>query len=112
MRILFFGDSIGWGAWDEKGGWFERLRLEYDAATRQRTAPSSYPEFYNLSSSGDTSEHILARIESGIVGFAIDRDEPCAIIIAVGTNDSWIFNGQPHVNLEKYHDNLNQIIGV
>jgi len=77
-----------------------------------RTTPSSYPDFYNLSSSGDTSAHILARIESGIIGFAQPGNEPCAVVIAVGTNDAWMLGGQPHVELADYRNNLNQILAV
>jgi lysophospholipase L1-like esterase len=28
-RILVFGDSIAWGAWDKKGGGAQRLRIKF-----------------------------------------------------------------------------------
>lgn len=30
MRILVFGDSIVYGAWDTEGGWAERLKKRED----------------------------------------------------------------------------------
>ena len=39
-RILIFGDSITYGAWDKEGGWVQRLRKFLDE--RNLTDPNFY----------------------------------------------------------------------
>ena len=53
--INIFGDSIAWGAYDEMGGWANRLK-QYFSEDKE-----NYIEVYNLGVSGDNSEKLLKR---------------------------------------------------
>ncbi len=60
MNVLVFGDSIAYGAWDEEGGWVERLKRYLHHRT---TSYGEYHLVYNLAVSGETSRGILERLE-------------------------------------------------
>jgi acyl-CoA thioesterase-1 len=85
-KILCFGDSITWGAWDTKGGWVARVRERID----RRCIDSQLETFvltYNLGISSDTSERILGRLESEIKTYSIEEGD-IRFIFSIGTNDS------------------------
>lgn len=76
--IVIFGDSIAWGAYDsEKGGWVNRLKLFVE----QSYAHETY--IYNCAISGETSDGILAYLDS-----EARTREASHIIVAIGINDS------------------------
>jgi len=106
MRVLVFGDSIGHGLWDERGGWVQRLRSELDANFMQDFG-GLYLDIYNLSISGDTSAGIVSRIEREIRARCWPGT-PFAIIVAVGTNDAGV--SRVHTELEQYRENLQNIV--
>ena len=58
-KILIFGDSIIWGAFDTEGGWATRLKKYFD---ENRKEDFNY-QVYNLGVSGDTTEDLLDRFE-------------------------------------------------
>jgi len=100
--INIFGSSITWGAFDDAGGWVDRLKnyLLKD--------PQNYSEVYNLGISGDSTEGLLKR-------FALENEvrNPGVIIIDIGTNDSSYLkskNGN-YVPLDKFERNLIELIG-
>lgn len=100
--IVIFGDSVGWGAWDEeKGGWVNRLWLF--VAKRKE----NYVEIYNQSISGGTTETILERFESESKIRSAD-----ALIFQAGGNDA-SYRHEPDnflVQPEKFRENLKEII--
>jgi len=100
--ICIFGDSTAWGAWDmEKGGWVNRLWLYAGKKTDCEC------NIYNLSISGGTTETILERFESEAKTRKAD-----GLIFQSGGNDSYLKgkNGPNQIPLEKFKNNLEQII--
>jgi len=99
--INIFGDSITWGAFDEKGGWADRLK-NFLMADKQ-----NYFEVYNLGISGDDTEGLLKRFE-------IENNfrNPDVIIVAIGINDSYRINSRenPRISLEIFSKNLEKIL--
>lgn len=99
--INIFGDSITWGAFDDEGGWADRLKKNL------MKNPDDYSEVYNLGISGDNTDELLKRfrIENG-------AREPGTIIIAVGINDASYVKSKDnnYVILDKFESNLLEII--
>lgn len=109
-RILVFGDSIAWGAWDlEKGGWVNRLRLSLDE--KNISDSDFYCTVYNLGISGDTSDDILRRFE-----FEAQQrlKEDVIFLIGVGINDSaWVHSKNDFlVSLDAFKENIRKLISL
>lgn len=110
MRILVFGDSIGQGAWDvDGGGWVERLRRMYDKRLLESDFTVPGLTVFNLSISGDTSNEVLARIDSEARARTW-RGEEFLIIIAIGTNDTRLDGDIAFSDRDRYAENLETII--
>lgn len=110
MRILIFGDSIAWGAWDTEGGWVARLRKSFD----EQTIASEFEDYhsvYNLGISGNTTRDILNRFD-GEVKARFEDGQKC-IIFAIGVNDSQfdVETKQPLISPEEFRENLLKLIG-
>jgi acyl-CoA thioesterase I len=90
-RILVFGDSIAYGAWDREGGWVQRLRKSLDE--RNLKGDGFYCIIYNLGVSGDTTADLLERLESETKQ-RIREDEETILIFAIGANDTQFFHGK------------------
>lgn len=108
--ILIFGSSITWGAWDEKGGWAQRIKdfaNEKSFATNFENNTYVYP----LGISGDTSAGVLKRFDTEINARKWEN-EKMHIIIEIGTNDSnlIIAKNKNRVPLEEYKDNMHQLV--
>lgn len=54
MTILFFGDSITWGAWDEEGGWVARIKKYIDLKIIS-THFNYYNDLHNVGIFGDST---------------------------------------------------------
>jgi len=103
-RISIFGDSITWGAWDpENGGWVTQLRRYFE------TNENYEVDVYNLGVSGDTTNDLLIRFNTGCL--ARNR-HPQTIIFAIGINDSQYINAtdNPRTPIEKFQNNLVELI--
>jgi len=106
VKLLVFGDSITWGAFDtEKGGWVERLKIfEFDKGT----------SVYNLGISSDDTNGVLFRLENAIL--AINKIEPEEIIIlfSIGSNDArYVLNKETKfVPINTFEKNLKQITKI
>lgn len=90
-QILVFGDSIAYGAWDEEGGWVERLKREI----HKRVISSNlkfYCDVYNLSIDGGFTKDILKRFEFEVQQRIIE--EETVIVFAIGINDSCFMKGK------------------
>jgi len=110
MRLLAFGDSITYGAWDTKGGWVERLKKIAHATTVESNGKNKI-QVINLGIGGNTSTSLLARMESEIKS-RVSANWPFVFIIAIGTNDGRTSNSEPEVPVEKFADNVNQIVTI
>jgi lysophospholipase L1-like esterase len=99
--INIFGDSIAWGAYDDNGGWADRLKQDL------MKSETDYFEVYNLGISGDNTDDLLKR-------FKIENEARTSdvIMIAIGTNDASFVKSKNdnYVPLEKFENNLLEII--
>jgi len=88
-KLFFVGDSITAGAWDDKGGWANRLI----GKVMEKSIDSSYKYAtfyclpYNLGISGNTTTDVLLRLESEIEA-RIKEDQAIEIIFSIGVNDA------------------------
>ncbi|MCD6094549.1 hypothetical protein J7J39_01440 [bacterium] len=108
-RILVFGDSITYGAWDKEGGWVQRLRKFLD---EKNLADSDfYCKVYNLGISGNNTEDILKRFEFETKQRLKEIDETI-IIFAIGLNDSQFVHSENknRIPLEKFKENIQKLI--
>lgn len=111
-NLLFFGDSITEGFWDGEGGWVERTRKQLFAETI-RSGYIAFHRFYNLGVSGDNTESLLTRFENEIkVRTEWEKKEDNVIIIAIGINDSQVYQetGKTRVPFEKFKENIHMLI--
>lgn len=108
MRILVFGDSITYGAWDSEGGWVERLKRW---AHGHYLVHGTKLQVSNLGVGGDTSTKILARMEQEIVA-RHSASWPFVIILMLGSNDGRVRNGETEVTLEQFTKNYNRLIEI
>lgn len=110
-RILVFGDSIAWGAYDsELGGWVNRLRLYLD---KKFLEDESYDySIYNFGVSGDTSDEIVRRFEFETKCTTF-KDEEIIVLFAFGVNDPSFIESltKPKVTEEKFLENLELLLG-
>lgn len=114
VRILVFGDSITYGAWDKEGGWVRRLRKSLDEDNLSKLSNSDfYCIVYNLGVSGDDTEHLLERFEHETKSRLEEGDETI-IIFAIGINDSQFnpdnnnFNTPP----QKFQSNIKSLMNL
>jgi len=104
-RVLFFGDSITWGAVDQIGlGWVNLIRKDF------YQDPENNPTAYNLGVSGDTTEGLLKRFRTECEARLVDGK--LGIVFAIGTNDSRYTNSKDNheIPVEKFSKNLEQLI--
>jgi acyl-CoA thioesterase-1 len=108
MRVLVFGDSIAQGFFDvEGGGWVERLARESMQAAAQ-DLDGEWQTIFNLGISGDTADGVAKRIAGEMVARRWEN-EPFAVVVAIGGNDSLIEKGKPWSSPEQYVEQLGAI---
>ena len=110
MRILVFGDSIAYGAWDTAGGWVERLKQD----AHQRTVASGNVfkrQVINLGVGGHSSTEILARLENEI-NARHSNSWPFVFIFSYGTNDERTLDGEIQTSVQQFIENTNNIIAT
>lgn len=108
MRILIFGDSITYGAWDSEGGWAERLKRW---AHRQYLEDGTKLQVINLGIGGNTSQGILARMENEIKA-RHSASWPFMIILMFGSNDGRVRDGVVEVPLDEFSTNYREIVKI
>jgi len=108
-RILIFGDSITYGAWDKEGGWVARLRKYIDE--KIFADPNYYNIILNLGISGNNSADILKRFEFELQQ-RIKEEGETVIIFAFGTNDAQLFNGKFRTEPEQFKENLQKLLDL
>lgn len=109
-QILVFGDSIAYGAGDEKeGGWVNRLRKVLDKAPF--TSPDFYCLVYNLAISGDSLDDLLERFELETKQ-RLKEGEETIFIFAIGINDSQFIHSQNKLRClpPEFKNNLQKLI--
>ena len=112
-RILIFGDSIVYGAWDrgKEGGWFQRLRKFLDE--KHFIEPDFEYSVYNLGVSGNTIGELLERFEFETKQ-RLEEGEEIIIIFQIGINDSQfvISENKLRTSPEKFKENIQNLIKV
>ncbi len=111
MDIYAFGDSNSWGAFDEAGGWVDRLKQHF--LQQELSSPQEgKTQVFNLGVSGDTADDVANRIANEIKARQKRWSKPGDIyIVAVGVNDSRLMLGtrEPASTPENYVKKLDQI---
>lgn len=107
-KILVFGDSIAWGAFDdEKGGWVERLKTSF-----LQNYSDKGVGVYNLAVSSNDTRGVLKFLESDIN--KIDKIEPeeYVLLFSIGSNDPRYVDkpGNVFVPQDEFQENLQKII--
>ena len=109
-RILVFGDSLAYGAWDSEGGWVERLKRMAHGRTIESGGVEKF-QVLNLGIGGDTSRKILARMEGEILARQSKSWENI-LVFSYGVNDERMVGGVSEVSLEELERNTREIIAV
>jgi lysophospholipase L1-like esterase len=111
MHIIVFGSSIEQGFDDtDKGGWVNRLFLEYGTRTRGQ-GHGDFNAVFNLGISGNTSDQIVERF-SNELACRVDPDEKTLVIIESGGNDSIrnLETNECAVPLDRFEQNCQTMI--
>lgn len=109
-KILVFGDSIAWGAFDTKrGGWVERLKTYL---FNERPEIRGY--VYNLSISSNDTRGILFELEKQIEIIEKIEPEDYILIFSIGSNDCRYIDSKKNkfVPIQEFKENLNKIIKI
>jgi lysophospholipase L1-like esterase len=111
-RVLVFGDSVTYGAWDPQGGWADRLKrhLHVTSATSDpKTSGGQKFQLLNLGIGSDTSTKVLARVEPEITA-RYSASWPFVFVLAVGINDSRTTNGAAETEEPEFRHNIESVI--
>jgi lysophospholipase L1-like esterase len=87
VQILAFGDSITYGAWDEEGGWADRLRLHFQREFLKSGREEEKHLFYNLGIPGDNTREARNRVKAE-AAFRLEKGERGIFLFAFGANDA------------------------
>ena len=110
MNILFFGDSITWGAWDNEGGWVSRIKKQVDKKIIDSDF-NYYHDIYNVGISGDKTTDLLDRFEVEAKN-RIDEDNETVIVFSVGVNDSQFIEKEGNrTPFDQFQNNIKALIG-
>jgi lysophospholipase L1-like esterase len=105
IRVISFGDSILWGAWDTEGGWFDRLRRQFG---------SLECKLYNLGISSETTSDLIVRFKAEAAARLkkADPGDRAIVIFAIGVNDALQIFGhdEPVVPLKVFKNNLRLLV--
>lgn len=110
MRVLVFGDSIAYGAWDSEGGWVDRLKRLAHQQTIESEGTQKL-QVINLGIGGDSSTKIRARMEAEITA-RISASWPFIFIFSFNANDERSYNNQPETSLADFKINNDAIIKI
>lgn len=111
MNLLFFGDSIVQGMWDEKGGWPSRIKQEIYKRHLESAEPyNHYNMVYMRGVSSNTSEDLKERIAEELKDATEHSSSEVTVVFSIGINDCGISNRENKVSKEDYRENLRDII--
>ena len=109
-KILVFGSSEAWGAFDtERGGWVERLKVYY-----LQNRESNHYYVYNFGISGDDTGGILFRLRKQIEMLENVFHDDYIFIFSIGKNDGRYIKEKlnKQISIEDYEENLKKIISI
>lgn len=109
-RIVVFGDSVAYGAWDSEGGWVDRLKRWAHQVTIE-SAGETKLQVFNLGIGGDTSTGIARRIEAELAARQ-SASWPLAVVISYGANDERTTDGTIETDLETFKATTRRIIAA
>lgn len=110
MRVLVFGDSIAYGAWDSQGGWVDRLKREANQLALESDGQTKL-QIINLGIGGDTSTKILARLEAETTA-RYSVNWPFVFVFNFNANDERTRDDVPETTLEQFKQNTQAIIDI
>jgi lysophospholipase L1-like esterase len=113
MKIIIFGDSMVYGAWDpEKGGWAQRIRNFLDKESLSK--PENCYEIYNLGVPGNTTKKLLKRFEFETKQRIGEDNQELIFIFSIGVNDSQFIHSKNSLRFstEEYKKNLNKLLNL
>lgn len=110
MRVLVFGDSITYGAWDTQAGWVERVKRTAHEQTVKSEGKNKV-QVINLGIGGDTSTKILKRMPAEIEA-RYSASWPFVFIVTFGANDERSINGNIETSLKQFEANARGIIAT
>jgi lysophospholipase L1-like esterase len=108
MRVLVFGDSITYGAWDTQAGWVERIKRTAHEQTVQSEGKNKV-QVINLGIGGDTSTKILKRMPTEIEA-RYSASWPFVFVITFGANDERSIGGKIETPIDQFEANVRDII--
>ena len=108
MRVLVFGDSITYGAWDTESGWVERIKKDAHRQTVESEGKNKL-QIINLGIGGDSSTKILKRMPDEIEA-RYSASWPFVFVITFGTNDERSIDGIIETPIEQFEENVRKII--
>jgi lysophospholipase L1-like esterase len=92
-RVIVFGDSIAYGAWDSKGGWADRIKQDFHARTSASNFKHKF-QLLNASVGGNMTSDIASRISVELPARYSSAWEH-TVVLAVGINDTRRPDGIP-----------------
>ncbi len=110
VKILVFGDSIAWGAFDSKyGGWVSRLK-SYFLKEYNKTEVG----VYNLAVSSNDTRGVLKFLENDINKITKIEKEDLILLFSIGSNDLMYFKNRENINIDllEFERNLKEIIEI
>ena len=113
VKILVFGDSISWGAFDkEKGGWVERLKSFY-----LKDYEKNKVAIYNLGTSGSDTNGTLKYLEYDIkrlIELVEINTKDLILLFSIGSNDPYYTNTKNNINIKQsqFIKNIEKIIEI
>jgi lysophospholipase L1-like esterase len=109
-EIVVFGDSVAYGAWDEEGGWVQRLRKYYDVALL--SGGDSFAVVYNLGVADETTEELLKRFDTEMKSRIWQDEQDLLIVFEIGKNDSSVVlkDGSNLVDGARFTANMHELI--
>jgi lysophospholipase L1-like esterase len=112
MNLIFFGDSVMQGLWDEKGGWVSRIKQDIYSEHLEGAEPwEDYNIVYMRANSSETSEGLKNRVFDELKAARDKSDHDWTIVFSIGMNDCVIDKGgDPKVSRSDYRENIREII--
>lgn len=110
MRVLVFGDSITYGAWDTQAGWVERIKRTMHERTVLSDGKTKV-QVMNLGIGGDTSTRILKRMSTEVEA-RYSANWPFIFVITFGANDERSIDGKTETSIDLFETNVRDIIAI
>lgn len=112
MNLIFFGDSIMQGLWDEEGGWASRIKQDIYSGHLEGAEPwEDYNIVYMRANSSETSEGLKKRVYPELKAVRDKSDHDWTMVFSIGMNDCVIDReGENKVSRSDYRENIQNIV--